>query len=162
MTRVPPKFTEKAVFSASDAMQLSIPLWVLDIETLRLLWANDSACKLWQAESAQELMNRDLSPDISATVVERLQQYLEASRKSGQSFRELWTLYPEGKPCPYHIHICAHELPDGRFGLRFEATADVNRVPEQIRSAEALKSYSGLHLAFQYGRSVSLQESGSA
>ena len=138
MARVPQKASSKEVFSASDVMSLSIPLWVLDMESLRLLWANDSARKLWQAESTEELLNRDLSPDISTAVVERLKQYLEASQKSGQSFREVWTLYPEGKPCPYHIHICAHKLPDGRFGLRFEATADVNRVPEQIRSAEAL------------------------
>ena len=159
MARVPQKASSKEVFSASDVMSLSIPLWVLDMESLRLLWANDSARKLWQAESTEELLNRDLSPDISAAVVERLKQYLEASQKSGQSFREVWTLYPEGKPCPYHIHICAHKLPDGRFGLRFEATADVNRVPEQIRSAGGAQPYSGLHLALQYGRAVSLQES---
>ena len=138
MAGVPPQSEKKKLFSAADLTSLSVPLWVLDIDSLRIVWANNAACKLWQAESLEELTSRDLANDMSQTVCERMRRYLETSQESGRSFRELWTLYPEGKPCPYRIHIAAHELTDGRFGLRFEATADADRLPEQIRSAEAL------------------------
>nr|WP_321463077.1 EAL domain-containing protein [uncultured Cohaesibacter sp.] len=138
MKRVSPNTREKEIFSTSDMLTLSMPLWVFDLDSTQLVWANEAACKLWQAKSIEELLSRDLSEDISSSVAERMKKYRDAAKENGQTFRELWTLYPEGKPCPYHIHISGHELPDGRYGLRFEATADFDRMPEQIRSAEAL------------------------
>ncbi len=138
MTRVPPERSDKKFFSESDLMTLSIPLWVMDLDHSRLVWANDSARKLWQAETLEELYSRNFEAEISNTVASRLEHYRAASHDTGQCFKELWTLYPDGKPCAYQVQISGHTLPDGRTGLRFEANPDSNRLPEQIRSAEAL------------------------
>ena len=138
MNGVPSEINNNAIFSASDLMSLSIPLWIFDLDNSCIVWANEMACKLWRAKSFEELTARNLSADISSSVAERLKHYQEVLSEPNHVFRELWTLYPEGTPTAYRVQISGHKLPDGRMGLRFEANADTQCMPEQVRSAEAL------------------------
>ena len=48
---------------------LSVPAWVFDVDTLRMVWANDAALAYWRADSADELLARnfdDASPAMRA------------------------------------------------------------------------------------------------
>ncbi|WP_316863413.1 bifunctional diguanylate cyclase/phosphodiesterase [uncultured Cohaesibacter sp.] len=138
MIGVNPEGDARAIFNATDIDKLTIPLWVFDADNSRVVWANQEACRLWQADSMEELCLRDLSADISSAVKERLQQYKNNTPDTDRTFHELWTLYPEGVARTYRIAICGHELPDGRMGLRIEALAESKEAPVQLRSAEAL------------------------
>ncbi len=50
---------------------LHTPTWLFDIDTCRVLHANATACKLWQATTEEDLQRRDMS----AAVAQRFKQY---------------------------------------------------------------------------------------
>ncbi len=74
--------------------RLSMPVWIFDIEYMRMWWANGSALRLWNADSLEELLNRDWSDYSEATEI-RLQSYLHQFEQ-GESIPEQWTFYPKG------------------------------------------------------------------
>ena len=79
-------------------MALNVPLWVFDVDRGRILWANDAAKDLWHADSFAELYQRDMRADMSVSVAGRLESYKAKFEKEDTSFKELWTLYPNGAP----------------------------------------------------------------
>lgn len=87
---------------SQDALQgmelLGFPIYVYDFRTEHILWSNQAALQFWNAESAEELVARDLTPYSDATRF-RLTEYLESFRK-GEKREESWTLYPKGIPTP--------------------------------------------------------------
>lgn len=74
--------------------RLTTPVWIFDIEQMRMWWANTAALTLWNADSLEELLNRDWSDYSEATEI-RLQSYLDKFRQ-GDSVTEQWTFYPKG------------------------------------------------------------------
>ena len=59
---------------------MQTPMWVFDIEALRMQWANAAALHLWRADSLQELRERDFS-DITPTSHARLMAVMESIRQ---------------------------------------------------------------------------------
>lgn len=80
---------ELAIFN-----RLSTPVWIFDIEQMRMWWANAAALVLWNADSLEELLHRDWSDYSEATEI-RLQSYLHQFEQ-GESITEQWTFYPKG------------------------------------------------------------------
>lgn len=74
--------------------RLTTPVWIFDIEQMRMWWANTAALALWNADSLEELLHRDWSDYSEATEI-RLQSYLDKFRQ-GDSVTEQWTFYPKG------------------------------------------------------------------
>ncbi|WP_299493306.1 PAS domain-containing protein [Acaryochloris sp. IP29b_bin.137] len=74
--------------------RLSTPVWIFDIEQMRMWWANTAALGLWNANNLEELLHRDWS-DYSESTVIRLQSYLHQFEQ-GESITEQWTFYPKG------------------------------------------------------------------
>lgn len=74
--------------------RLTTPVWIFDIEQMRMWWANTAALGLWNADSLEELLNRDWSDYSEATEI-RLQSYLDKFQQ-GESITEQWTFYPKG------------------------------------------------------------------
>ena len=134
-----PAFPQKADdASFAVARRLKVPVWVFDIDHSRIAFANQSACKLWNAENEQALRARNLGTDMSMAVAKRLRQYQTDFRTSDAEFTELWTLYPGGLPKSVMVIYRGFLLPDGRMGMQCEAVSEAEDQPHNLRSAEAL------------------------
>lgn len=53
------------------------PIWVFDIETKSMWWANQAAISLWSADSLEDLLHRNFAEDMSEVTVQSLADYLE-------------------------------------------------------------------------------------
>jgi diguanylate cyclase (GGDEF)-like protein len=118
--------------------RLSAAVWVFDIDRARVVFANDAACCLWQADSEEDLCARDMALDMTPTVANRLKQYQTDFSRADATFTELWTLYPNGKPMGVMVVFRGFRLEDGRMAMQCEALSDAEDQPDNLRSAEAL------------------------
>ncbi len=118
---------------------IASPVWVFDIDHCRVLWANPAGLQLWNAKDLGELRNRDMSADISPTVKSRLEQYKQDFEK-GQSFSEIWTLYPKGRPTTIRCVFSGIRFDDGRMGM-FNQSLEVL---DRKESADSLRSIQAL------------------
>lgn len=82
-----------------------LPLWIIDVRSLRFVWANPPGLALWNSPSLAEFKRRDLSRDITPTVRERLLQHHDDLAGTNDSVAEHWTLYPHGTPQSYECVI---------------------------------------------------------
>ncbi|WP_299831480.1 bifunctional diguanylate cyclase/phosphodiesterase [uncultured Roseobacter sp.] len=122
----------------SGARNLSTPVWVYDVDNCRVVYANAQACKMWQAESEEDLCSRDMSKGMSSTVAKRLKQYQADFIERQTTFREMWTLYPNGEPVSSSVAFRGFRLPDGRMAMQCEVLERASDEPDNLRSAEAL------------------------
>lgn len=122
----------------SGARNLSTPVWVYDVDNCRVVYANAQACRMWQAESEADLCARDMSKGMSSTVAKRLKQYQTDFVERQTTFREMWTLYPNGKPVSSSVAFRGFRLPDGRMAMQCEVLERADSEPDNLRSAEAL------------------------
>ncbi|MBY4892758.1 EAL domain-containing protein [Rhodobacteraceae bacterium N5(2021)] len=120
------------------ARRLQTPTWVYDIDACRIVHANPSACTLWQAASEEDLQKRDLAEDMTATVSRRLKQYQADFIDHDATFKELWTLFPNGVPTSVLVLYSGFRLSDGRMGMLCEALPERDELPDNLRSVEAL------------------------
>jgi diguanylate cyclase (GGDEF)-like protein len=124
--------------SFAVARNLSTPVWIFDVDHSRILFANEAACTLWQAVNEEDLRSRDMSEGMSTTVSKRLKQYQADFELRKTTFREMWTLYPAGKPVSSSVAYTGFRLTDGRMAMQCEALTLANDEPDNLRSAEAL------------------------
>jgi len=120
------------------AYRLKDAIWIFDIDTARILKANEAACALWQADTEDELRARNLGQDMSVTVAKRLKQYQTDFLRTDATFTELWTLFPNGEPHSVMVTYRGYVLADGRMAMQCEASVETGDTPENLRSAEAL------------------------
>ena len=120
------------------ARRLRTAVWVFDIDHTKIIFANDAACELWQADGEEALRQRDLTTDMSPTVAKRLRQYQIDFIERDASFNEMWTLYPKGEPKSAMVVFSGLCLPDGRMAMLCEVVGDAIDEPSNLRSAEAL------------------------
>ena len=92
---------------------LGSPIWLFDVDLLRIVWANAAALTLWDADSLDELLERDLSADMTRNVRERIQQYCTDLIGTADSVSEHWTFYPHGRPSTCECSISVISPPDG-------------------------------------------------
>lgn len=98
-----------------------IPIWIVDIESCAVLWANSPALDFWQAPSFEELAARDMLNAAPAPVLLRLRRAFERI-KLGEIFEEDWTFYPKGKPMHVTLHLRPIRLLNGTVGMLNHAT----------------------------------------
>lgn len=136
------EFQGRAHSEASDTFdamrRLHTPIWVYDFDAGRIVLANAAACEFWKARTEADLCARDMGKDMSPAVKERLTQYKEQFRDGTQSFREIWTVYPEDQPKHALIWFSGYTLPDGRVAMLCEAMQRDEYPTESLRSVEAL------------------------
>ncbi len=129
---------DQCKYSFDLARELETPIWVFDIDRGRILFANRSACDLWNSETEVALCSRDLSTDMSPNVALRIRQYLADFRESNSVFKELWTLYPANIPINTMVKFSRFHLSDGRIAMLCEAPEVLKMSAQNIRSCEAL------------------------
>ena len=93
---------------------LNVPAWVFSLQRLRICWANPAGLTYWSADSLQELVERDFG-DLSMAARTRLQTAM-ALHAQGRTVREVWTLYPRGKPVTATLNSRAVRMPGATPG----------------------------------------------
>ncbi len=81
---------------------VSRPLWIYALDAGYILWANQPAIALWNADNLETLRQRDLTPQ-SPSARQRLDLY-RATFARGQDVAESWVLYPKDKPTAVQCH----------------------------------------------------------
>ena len=118
--------------------RLQTPIWIFDIENLKMWWANTAALYIWDAQSRKELLNRNFS-DISEATQIRLNGYIQQFEQ-GKTTTENWTFYPGGKPVSVRCLCSGILIEDGRIAMLVEGSTEANPIdPETLRSIEAMR-----------------------
>ena len=94
---------------------IKVPVWVLDVERGRMLWANAAALALWQASSLADMQSA-FEADRSEAARARLNATLEMVR-AGQTLDDFWTAYPNGNPVTFEASCSGMILADLRLGV---------------------------------------------
>lgn len=124
---------------------IDIPLWVFDIETGRIPWSNRLGLEYWSAQSVSELSLRDMRGEMSGAVKQRLTQYTQDCHAYGTSFREYWTIYPNGVPQSAEIAFSPFRFEDDRPGLLIQLLCRKEEVTSgSLRSTQALMHTSAM------------------
>lgn len=118
---------------------LQTPVWIFDIETLQMCWANQASLPLWNATDREELLHRNFSKISEATRI-RLDRYRQQFQM-GKTVAELWTFYPNGSPVSVRCHCSGIEIDRGRVAMLVEGTCETEHLIDQetLRSIEALR-----------------------
>lgn len=125
-------------------------LWVYDFDRKRIIWANCAGLKVWQTETLDELLNRDLSTNMSRTVAQLLAQYRDDFiARDDATFVELWTLYPNDAPVAMQVILRGFRLPDNHMAMLCEGIETEAVPPEILRSADALRHTSAMISLFR-------------
>lgn len=133
--------------NAEDQIHLSggvshptLASWVFDLDHFRMVEANPAAVRFWEADSREELLQRNFT-EVSSATRARLLEMGEMLRR-GLVVYDLWTLYPRGRPKTIQCECRAETLPDGRTAMRVTAAAAPPQVDlglEALRWTEAFR-----------------------
>ncbi|BAZ10035.1 diguanylate cyclase with PAS/PAC and GAF sensors [Calothrix sp. NIES-4071] len=107
--------------------RLQTPIWIYDIQNLRMWWVNKAVLHIWDARSQEELLGRHKS-DISESTRILLQKYLH-QLEQGKIIAPNWTFYPEGKPVSFRCLCSGVQIDSGQMAMLVEGT---DQVIEQI------------------------------
>ena len=136
-------FLNQSVVTPADLARfncLQTPVWIFDVDYMRMWWANESAIRLWNAEDLQELLDRDWNDYSDATQV-RFQDYLSQFNQ-GNTITEQWTFYPqEESAISVSCTFSAIWIESGRLAMLVEGTPQsIDQVDSHILcSLEALR-----------------------
>lgn len=124
---------------------LHFPVWMFDVEALRIIWANDCALQFWGADSLVSLQQRDMSDGMSLSVHKRLQQYQADCTHYRESYTELWTLHPNDQPQSAEVVFSPFMMPDGRDVLMIHLLNETPNVDSgTLHSTQALMHTSAM------------------
>lgn len=145
-------YWEPAVFSLPDGVWSSElesaiqacddPIWIFDVSSDRMIWANRLALEFWNAESVEALAARDFSVGMSLSTRRRLAAY-QRSLERGEPVVDRWTFFPRDRP--QTMLIVASRVP-GRAGVDrlmlrarpCETTHEGNRGVEALRHTRVM------------------------
>ena len=135
---------QRTWFRSVDQVQgynsLKTPIWIFDVDRHRMWWGNESALTFWNAESLEDLLQRDYSSD-SEVVRTRLRQIVD-DRIGHDRVQESWTLFPLGKPVTVILDFVPILIEDGHDAVLIEASypLDLKKDPEALRILEAARN----------------------
>ncbi len=104
-----------------ELKNLTIAVWVYDIDNYCIHWANEPALILWESDSLEELCSRDFKPITSKAVAEGLLEYQRAFKKDNTLFTQNWHYSPRGIKKSAFCQFSGHVLEDGRMAMLVEA-----------------------------------------
>lgn len=118
---------------------LGTPLYIYSFDTQRICWSNMRAREFWNAESAEELHERVLTPYSLSTSL-RLSEYRNAFRR-GERRLETWTYYPKGKATAALARCSGVSIAGHDEAMLVEIQAlTPNELPiSELRAIEALR-----------------------
>lgn len=121
-------------------MQLQIPLWVFDTETMRVVWVNRAGVEYWGAQNTADLYARNFSKDLSEAARERLRNMVIDCYQHERVVNEIWTLYPEGlPPRTGELSFSAFPIADKQQSILVQLNNDISGASaEMLHSTTAL------------------------
>ncbi len=124
--------------------QLATPIWIFDTAKHRIWWANKKALFFWEAETLEDLVERDFGSD-SETVRDRLQQIVE-NGTGDETIQETWTLYPKDRPVPTVLSFRSIQVENRQDAVMIELMRTLDHDPneENSRLSEATRTTSTL------------------
>lgn len=131
-------------------VKLSIPLYLYDTGTDHLIWANQAAIEFWEAESLEELCERDFADGMTHSVKRRLQQVADVCYRSKLNITTgRWTVYPLGTPKTAIFNMSAFQIDtDDRILLIEAQLEDEDVSDEELYRTSALMHTSTMISAF--------------
>jgi diguanylate cyclase (GGDEF)-like protein len=114
-----------------------LPVWLFSISEGKVLWANSPALELWEAESLEELHQRDMGADMTSSVQNRLLQYQRGFNDCAV-FNETWTIYPKGKPKTVVCRYQGCQMHNGNTEMLCEGQIVGSESHATVRGAQAL------------------------
>lgn len=126
-------FTESSLEALKS---LHNAIWVYDVELYKIRWANDQALLFWEADSEEELYQRDFKKNMSEAIYTLLSNNLVEYRR-GHEHTQWWTLFPKNKRKEIYCHYSGIELCDGRTAM----------LAQVIVTRELLETELSLHLS---------------
>lgn len=135
------KIFTHAQLAALDLLER--PVYVFDVESFSVWWANPAAIAFWGAADAAELRARDFRVGMSPASVQRLAELLRRLEHGGHVVEE-WTVYPLGVPTPTRMTFSGIAIENGRLALLTEVEPLALDGPDegvraQLRGVEALR-----------------------
>lgn len=119
-----------------------LPVWVVDVHSMRVLWANDAALDLWRADTRERLYRSDLVAGAPAKVMARLRHVI-ARILADEVLCEEWVFYPGGQPTPVLLHLRKIRLADGSDGMLNQAAPISTTMAESVlRAVTAMRHLS--------------------
>jgi len=138
----PPAGTQALPLLAFDDLGhyawLQVPMWVFDVDQMRVCWANAAGLDFWRADQLATLATRDFS-DASPAALLRLRASMQL-HADGRRLREAWTLYPMGQPLTSSLVSRGIWLADGRQAILFcSEPLAASYDADMLRGIEALQ-----------------------
>ncbi|ODS24808.1 hypothetical protein AB835_01790 [Candidatus Endobugula sertula] len=99
---------------------LTIPIWIYDIDHYRIHWANQAALALWESDSDEELYSRNFQLPMSDALQESLIEF-QNTFKQGYSLSHSWHYSPKGIDKHAFCKLSGYQFEDGRIGMLVEA-----------------------------------------
>jgi len=97
------QFSHIPILQLDSFNHLSTPMWIYDVESYQICWANCTALLLWNDSFDNPLYQRDLSIDMSQVIERSIKQIASECRTDVRN--SWWTLYPEGIPKQVYIRF---------------------------------------------------------
>jgi signal transduction histidine kinase/ActR/RegA family two-component response regulator len=119
------------------------PVWIFDIDSMSMYWANLSALVVWNAATLDELLQRDFISDMSDTTKAWVKDF-KANQLIKNGYKtEKWTFYPKGiGALTLDVTFSAVRVDNGRIAILLESeTIEQQDTIDKItaRSVEILK-----------------------
>ncbi|MGF1726573.1 putative bifunctional diguanylate cyclase/phosphodiesterase [Photobacterium nomapromontoriensis] len=122
---------------------LQSPVWVFDIHTKRIIWANSASLPFWEVASHDELTSRDFSIDMSEAINAVLNNYLSLFKK-GETIKTWWHFSPNNIIKKTLCHFSGIPNSDGTIAMLVEVIAEESSLRREL----AFSGSSNLALLF--------------
>ena len=112
---------------------------LLDVDNLKIIWANPQSLAFWQADSLEELSARDIGQGMTNTVKNRIKQIQTDCYELECSHTELWTLFPKKQSRTVEFSLSPFPVPGIHKALLVQACEEKQNIEsETLHSTTAL------------------------
>lgn len=100
---------------------LTIAMWLYDVDNYCIEWANEPALALWESDSLEELSSRNFKSRTSEVIQENILEYRRMFLEEDVVLSHYWHFSPRGIDKQAYCHLSGFRLRDGRMGILVEA-----------------------------------------
>jgi PAS domain S-box-containing protein len=133
-------------YTAADLELFNVlkhPIWISDVDNQSMYWANTAAVEVWNADSLDTLLSRDMKSGMTDATKHRMEDLLRRCLL-GELVTEQTTLYPKNKPTTLNLSGSGIRIGEddvgGRMMLLIEAEIAETKYEEStIRGLELLR-----------------------
>ncbi len=118
---------------------VKVPLCLMDVDSLKILWANEPGLTFWQADNASELYARDMAQSLTTAAIPALHNIRRNCHATQSCVSELWTVFPGEQATTAQIGFSPYLTDDNKPVLLLQVIKQ-----HQSRRAESLHTTTAL------------------